>query len=53
MMNFDDSIHSLNYEINGQLGSGNKMGGGNVLANSGRNQMNNEYKSYLQGSTNN
>ncbi len=53
-MNFDDSIHSLNYELNGQVGSPNKMGGGsNVLANSGRNQMNNEYKSYLQGGTNN
>lgn len=28
-------------------------GKGNALVNSGRNQINNEYKSYLQGSTNN
>ena len=53
MMNFDHSIQSLNYELKGQLGSTTKMNKGNALVNSGRNQINNEYKSYLQGSTNN
>ena len=55
MMNFDNSIQSLNFEMTGQLGGTSKMisGKGNALVNSGRNQMNNEYKSYLQGSTNN
>jgi hypothetical protein len=55
MMNFDNSIQSLNFEMTGQLGGTSKMisGKGNALVNSGRNQMNNEYKSYLQGNTNN
>jgi len=55
MMNFDHSIQSLNFELKGQLGGTSKInsGKGNVLVNSGRNQVNNEYKSYLQGSTNN
>ena len=55
MMNFDNSIQSLNFEMTGQLGGTSKIisGKGNALVNSGRNQMNNEYKSYLQGSTNN
>ena len=49
MMNFDNSIQSLNFEMTGQLGGTSKMisGKGNALVNSGRNQMNNEYKSYL------
>ena len=55
MMNFDDSIQSLNFEFAGRLGGTSKMTAskGNALVNSGRNQINNEYKSYLQGSTNN
>jgi len=53
-MNFEESLNSLNFELTGQAGKINNSagGGGNTLATSGRNQMNNEYKSYLQGSTN-
>ena len=53
-MNFEDSLHSLNYELTAGKFNGSAGGAaaaGNSLANSGRNQMNNEYKSYLQGST--
>jgi hypothetical protein len=52
-LNFEESLNSFNFELTGQAGKiNNSAGGGNTLATSGRNQMNNEYKSYLQGSTN-